>query len=47
MRRAEQSRREKENAELLEQMREVFETNKSRYGNPRVTRELASGDPWP
>ena len=39
-RRAEPSRREKENAELVEQIREVFEANKSRYGSPRVTREL-------
>ena len=39
-RRAEPSRREKENAELLEQIREVFEANKGRYGSPRVTREL-------
>jgi len=38
--RAEPSRREKENAELVEQIREVFEANKSRYGSPRVTREL-------
>ena len=37
---AEPSRREKENAELVEQIREVFEANKSRYGSPRVTREL-------
>jgi putative transposase len=34
------SQREKENAELVEQIREVFEANKSRYGSPRVTREL-------
>ena len=39
-RRAEPSRREKENAQLVEQIREVFEANKSRYGSPRVTREL-------
>jgi len=39
-RRAEPSRREKENAELVEQIKEVFEANKSRYGSPRVTREL-------
>ena len=38
--RAEPSRREKENAQLVEQIREVFEANKSRYGSPRVTREL-------
>lgn len=39
-RRGEPSRREKENAQLVEQIREVFEANKSRYGSPRVTREL-------
>ena len=39
-RRGEPSRREKENAELVEQIKEVFEANKSRYGSPRVTREL-------
>ena len=38
--RAEPSGRAKENAELVEQIREVFEANKSRYGSPRVTREL-------
>ena len=37
---AEPSRRTKENAELVEQIREVFEANKNRYGSPRVTREL-------
>jgi hypothetical protein len=40
MARAEPSGRAKENAELVEQIREVFEANKSRYGSPRVTREL-------
>jgi putative transposase len=39
-RQGEPSRREKENAQLVEQIREVFEANKSRYGSPRVTREL-------
>jgi transposase InsO family protein len=39
-RQAEPSRRAKENAALVEQTREVFEANKSRYGSPRVTREL-------
>jgi putative transposase len=34
------SRREKQNAELVEQIREVFEANKSRYGSPRVTGAL-------
>jgi transposase InsO family protein len=37
---AEPGRREKENAELLEQIQEVFTANKSRYGSPRITREL-------
>ena len=37
---AEPSRRQKENAELVEQIKEVFEANKSRYGSPRMTREL-------
>jgi putative transposase len=37
---AEPSRREKENAQLVEQIKEVFAANKSRYGSPRVTREL-------
>ena len=40
MGRAKPSRREEENAELVEQIREVFEANKGRYGSPRVTREL-------
>jgi putative transposase len=39
-RQAEPSRPAKENAQLVEQIREVFEANKSRYGSPRVTREL-------
>ena len=39
-RQGEPSRREKENAELVKQIREVFEANKSRYGSPRVTRAL-------
>ena len=30
---AEPSRRQKENAELVEQIKEVFEANKSRYGS--------------
>jgi len=37
---AEPSRREKENAQLAEQIKEVFEANESRYGSPRVTKEL-------
>jgi putative transposase len=37
---AEPSRREKENAQLVEQIKKVFAANKSRYGSPRVTREL-------
>jgi len=37
---AEPSRRAKENAQLVEQIREVFEANKSRYGSPRMTMEL-------
>ena len=37
---AEPGRREKENAELLEQIKGVFAANKSRYGSPRITREL-------
>jgi putative transposase len=37
---AEPSRREKDNAELLEQIKDVFEANKSRYGSPRTTKEL-------
>jgi putative transposase len=37
---AEPSRRDKENARLVEQIKEVFAANKSRYGSPRVTREL-------
>jgi len=36
----EPSQREKEDAELLKQIVEVFEANKERYGSPRVTREL-------
>jgi putative transposase len=43
-RRAEPSRCEKENAALVEQIREVFEANKRRYGSPRVTRELRQRD---
>jgi transposase InsO family protein len=39
-RNAEPSRREKENAELVEQIKDVFEANKSRYGSPRITKEL-------
>jgi putative transposase len=34
------SQREKEDAELLKQIVEVFAANKERYGSPRVTREL-------
>jgi putative transposase len=30
----------KENAQLVEQIKKVFAANKSRYGSPRVTREL-------
>lgn len=37
---AEPSRRQKENAELVEQIKEVFEANKGRYGSPRITKEL-------
>jgi transposase InsO family protein len=37
---AEPSRREKENAELVEQIKDVFEANKSRYGSPRIAKEL-------
>jgi putative transposase len=37
---AELSRRERENVELLEQIKDVFKANKSRYGSPRVTKEL-------
>jgi putative transposase len=37
---SEPSQREKEDAELLRQIEEVFEANKHRYGSPRVTREL-------
>jgi putative transposase len=37
---AEPSLRAKEEAKLLEQIVEVFEANKERYGSPRVTREL-------
>ena len=38
---AEPSRREKENAQLVEQIREVFEAKKAVVtGSPRVTREL-------
>ena len=33
-------RREKENAQLFEQIKEVFAAHKSRYGSPRITREL-------
>ena len=31
---AEPSRREKENAELVKQIKDIFEANKSRYGSP-------------
>ena len=34
-RRTEPSQREREEAELVEQMKEVFEANKGRYGSPR------------
>ena len=37
---AEPSLRAKAEAKLLEQIVEVFEANKERYGSPRVTREL-------
>ena len=37
---AEPSRREKDNAELIEQIKDVFAANKSRYGSPRITKEL-------
>ena len=37
---SEPSEREKQDAELLEQIVEVFEAHKERYGSPRVTREL-------
>jgi putative transposase len=37
---AEPSRREKENAELVKQIKEVFVANQSRYGSPRITAEL-------
>ena len=37
---AEPSRREKENAELVKQIKGIFEANKSRYGSPRITKEL-------
>jgi putative transposase len=37
---AEPGWREKENAKLLEQIKKVFAANKSRYGSPRITREL-------
>jgi putative transposase len=35
-----QSQRAKEGAQLLEQIKEIFETNKGRYGSPRVTQQL-------
>ena len=37
---AEPGRREKENAQLFEQIKEVFAAHKSRYGSPRITRQL-------
>jgi putative transposase len=37
---SEPSPREKEDAELLEQIVKVFEANKQRYGSPRVTQQL-------
>jgi transposase InsO family protein len=37
---AEPSRREKENAQLVEQIKDVFASNQSRYGSPRITKEL-------
>jgi putative transposase len=40
MARAEPSRRAKDKTELVEQIMEVFEANKSRYGSPRVSRQL-------
>ena len=42
---AEPSRRQKENAELVEQIKEVFEANKGRYGSPRITKELRQPRP--
>ena len=35
-----QGQRAKENAELMEQIQEVFAANKGRYGSPRVTEQL-------
>jgi len=37
---AEPSQREREEAELVEQIKEVFEANKGRYGSPRVRQAL-------
>jgi putative transposase len=37
---SEQGQRAKENAELMEQIQEVFAANKGRYGSPRVTEQL-------
>src|SRR6266481_219689 len=37
---AEPSQREREEAELVEQIKEVFEANKGRYGSPRLSQAL-------
>ena len=37
---AEPGQREREEAELVEQIKEVFEANKGRYGSPRVRQAL-------
>ena len=42
---AEPSRRQKENVELVGQIKEVFEANKGRYGSPRITKELRQQAP--
>jgi transposase InsO family protein len=43
MARAEPSRRAKDKAELVEQIMEVFEANKSRYGSPREQAVASTG----
>ena len=37
---AKPSRREKEDAQMIEQIKDVFESNQSRYGSPRITKQL-------
>jgi putative transposase len=43
---AEQSVRAEANAELLKEIRRVYDEHKGRYGSPRVTQQLRQGG-WP